>query len=137
MSSQEHRALLVEVDFRTGRRAGGVNPRDENLQSYGWQSLPNQPGENVEIRLVEDDRDLSEYEDVDGVTVFRGREEINEAIEEYIPPNYDVGDREQVRRWAERRGIDLNNLPNNPYDRKAALFDLNADTVRKKDPRPV
>lgn len=135
MPTDEFRALLIEVDYRSGRRAGGVNPRDENLQSYGWQSLPNQPGPNVEIRVVEDDRGLSDYEGVEGVTVLRGREEINTAIEENIPPNYDVGEREQVRRWADRRGIDLNNLPNNPYDRKEALFDLDADTVRKTEPR--
>lgn len=33
------RALLIEFDLKTGKRAGGINPKDPKLQCYGWQDL--------------------------------------------------------------------------------------------------
>jgi len=83
------RALLVEVNYRTGRRAGGVDPRDENLQCYGWQSLPEQVGPDVELRLVEDDRSLAQYRDAAGVRVLEGQGEIKAAIERFVPERPD------------------------------------------------
>ena len=74
------RALLVEVDFKTGKRAGDVNPRDPKLQCYGWQDLESNPGR--EIRIVEDDRDLSQYKGVKGVTILDGEKAINTAIQQ-------------------------------------------------------
>ena len=74
------RALLVEVDFRTGKRAGNVNPKDPKLQCYGWQDLDSEPG--LEIRVVEDDRDLSIYNGVEGVTILDGETVINTAIQQ-------------------------------------------------------
>jgi len=131
------KALLVEVDFTTGWRAGGVDPRDPNLQSYGWQSLPEAPGKDHEIRVVEDDRDLSDYEGVDGVEVIHGVGDINKAIEEHIPPNYTVGDRDDVREWARRNDVDLSDFPNQPHERRKALYEAGADTVRKEGPKII
>ena len=74
------RALLVEVDFKTGKRAGDVNPKDPKLQCYGWQDLESVPG--LEIRVVEDDRDLSQYKGVKGVTILDGETVINTAIQQ-------------------------------------------------------
>ena len=68
------RALLIEVDFKTGKRAGGVNPRDPKLQCYGWQDTESEPGK--EIRIVEDDRDLSVYKGVPGVTILNGEKAV-------------------------------------------------------------
>ena len=99
------RALLVEVDYHSGKRAGDVDPKDPNLQSYGWQSLPDRDGPDVEIRLVEDGRDLSKYEDEPGVRILVGEEEIEAAIEEYVPPTYQA-DNDLLREWLEREGRD-------------------------------
>ena len=131
------RALLIRVNYRTGTRAGGVDPKDNNLQSYGWQSLPREPGEDVEIRIVEDDRDLDRFEDEPGVKVLEGAEAIDTAIDEYIPPKYQIGDREDVREWARREDVDLNEFPDANPDRARELYEAGADTVTKKEPPKV
>lgn len=82
------RALLIEWNPRTGERAGGINPRDPKLQCYGWQNSDVEPA--VEIRVVEDDRDLSSLEGVEGVTILEGKQAINNAIDTYIPPQYGI-----------------------------------------------
>jgi len=47
------RALLIEFDLATGKRAGDINPKDPALPCYGWQNLEREPA--IEIRLVEDE----------------------------------------------------------------------------------
>jgi hypothetical protein len=86
------RALLIRVDFETGERAGGIDPTDKNLHCPGWQSLPEKQGEDVEIRLVQDDRDLSAYEDIPGVVILEGEEEIDAAVSQHIPADFRVTD---------------------------------------------
>ena len=109
------RGLLIEIkNWRTGERAGGINPRDPNLRAIGgplWQSLDHEPKGDWEIRLVLDDRDLSNYEgkiilddgsevyhvsdipedetivDVDGVIVLNSKDEIN-AVVDHLPEKY-------------------------------------------------
>ncbi|MCL0076488.1 hypothetical protein M1O12_00390 [Dehalococcoidia bacterium] len=99
------RALLIEVDFETGKRAGGIDPRDPNLRCRGWQNLDSEPG--LEIRLVEDDRDLSQYAGVPGVTVLEGKDAINAAIQANFPPRYDVVDRELLLAHLREKGVSL------------------------------
>jgi len=92
-------ALLIEFDLKTGRRAGNINPRDKGLKCYGWQNLDEEDinakgyvwksdipaGQRaLEIRVVEDGRDLSQYEGVPGVTVLRGNAAINDALDRYF-----------------------------------------------------
>jgi len=91
--------LLIEFDLRTGRRAGGIDPRDGGLKCYRWQNLEEEdinakgyvwrsdipPGlRALEIRVIEDGRDVSQYEGIPGVTVLRGSREINEALDRYF-----------------------------------------------------
>lgn len=91
--------LLIEFDLRTGRRAGDIDPRDPGLKCYRWQNLDEEdinakgyvwqsdlpPGSRgLEIRVVEDGRDLSQYEGVPGVTVLRGNAAINAALDSYF-----------------------------------------------------
>ncbi|GAG55712.1 unnamed protein product, partial [marine sediment metagenome] len=94
-----------EVDFRTGKRAGDINPRDPKLQCYGWQDLESKPGR--EIRVVEDDRDLSVYKGVAGVTILDGEEAINEAIVANIPVKYAVKDKELLLAHLKEKSISL------------------------------
>lgn len=84
------RALLIEFNLRTGERAGGINPKDPKLPCYGWQNLESTPA--LEIRLVEDERDLSKLVGIKGITILEGREEINQAIQANIPAIYSVKD---------------------------------------------
>jgi len=128
------RGLLIEIkDWRTGERAGGIDPRDPNLKALGgplWQCLDHEPKGDWEVRAVLDDRDLSKYEgkiilddgseaynvadipadatimDVDGVIVLNSDAEIN-AVLDHIPDKiYTSGiDREKLITWAEKAGI--------------------------------
>jgi len=92
-------ALLIEFDLKSGRRAGNIDPRDKGLKCYGWQNLDEEDinakgyvwksdipaGQRaLEIRVVEDGRDLSQYEGVPGVTVLRGNAAINDALDRYF-----------------------------------------------------
>lgn len=80
------KALLIEFDLETGKRAGGINPKDPKLPCRGWQNLEVVPA--LEIRLVEDDRDLSNLKDVKGITILEDKEAINNAIDTYIPSQF-------------------------------------------------
>jgi len=91
--------LLIEFDLRTGRRAGNISPKDAGLKCYGWQNLDEEDinikgytwrsdlpagSRALEIRVVEDGRDISQYEGVAGVTILRGDASINEALDRYF-----------------------------------------------------
>ncbi len=111
------KALLIEVDFRTGKRAGGINPRDPKLQCYGWQDLEGESG--CEIRIVEDDRDLSQYKGVAGVTILDGKTAINEAITANIPVKYAVKDKELLLAHLKEKGISLDTFASKTLQDKA------------------
>jgi len=70
--------LLIEFNLNTGKRAGNINPKDPKLQCYGWQDLESIPAR--EVRVIEDDRDIEQYEGIAGITVLRGKTEIKQAI---------------------------------------------------------
>ena len=130
------RALLVEVDFKTGKRAGDVNPKDPKLQCYGWQDLESVPG--LEIRVVEDDRDLSQYKGVKGVTILDGKEAINAAIDTYIPIKYAVKDKELCLAHLKEKGISLDTLVGKTMDMAAKdLFTQGLAGVAERKPGKV
>ena len=79
-------ALLIEWNVYTGKRAGNIDPNDPGLQCYGWQTWDQEPA--LELRLIEDDRDISQYENIKGVTIIRGIEAINKCIADNFPPRY-------------------------------------------------
>jgi len=99
------RALLIEWNPKTGKRAGDINPRDSKLQCYGWQNSDVDPA--VEIRVVEDDRDLSYLKGVSGVTILEGKDAINNAIDTYIPPKYGVQSEYLMREHMKEKNISL------------------------------
>lgn len=82
------KALLIEFDLSTGKRAGNISPHDRGLPCRGWQNLETTPA--LEIRLIADDRDVSQYEGITGVTILDGKEAINQAIQADIPSQYKV-----------------------------------------------
>lgn len=102
------RALLIEFDLRTGKRAGDISPRDPKLPCHGWQDLESEPA--IEIRLVEDDRDLSIYNGIAGVTVLEGAAAINQAITANVPIKYAVKDKELLLAHLKERGVSLDTL---------------------------
>ena len=99
------KALLIEWNPKTGERAGGINPRDPKLQCYGWQNSDVDPA--IEIRVVEDDRDLSHLKGVSGVTILEGKKAINDAIDTYIPPKYGVQSEYLMREHMKEKNMPL------------------------------
>jgi len=130
------RALLIEVDFKTGKRAGGINPRDPKLQCYGWQDLESKPGR--EIRIVEDDRDLSSLEGVAGVTILNGKAAINAAIDTNIPIRYAVKDKELLLAHLKEKGVSLDTFAGRTLqDVAKELYDQGLAGIAKKNPEMV
>jgi len=99
------RALLIEWNSKTGKRAGNINPRDPKLQCYGWQNTEREPA--LEIRLVEDNRDLSSLRGVQGITILEGKDAINEAIEANMPTLYAVKSEYLMREHMKEKKIPL------------------------------
>jgi len=130
------KALLIEVDYQSGERPGDIDPRDPNLQCYGWQSLPEQDGADVEVRLVEDERDLSKYEGVAGVRVLEGEEAINEVIEEYVPPKY-TSNEEAVRSWLKRNNERVDKYEDKPPVERLKLLHKEGAPVHKEPPNKL
>lgn len=117
----EERALLIEWNPSTGNRAGDINPRDKNLHCNGWQNMDVSPA--VELRLVTDDRDLSAYENTDGVNVLIGKDAINKEIVKNFPSKFVIEDEliysEHIK--SNRGKMDIASLPNNREDRLKEL----------------
>lgn len=111
------RALLIEFDLRSGKRAGNISPKDHNLPCHGWQDLEREPA--IEIRLVEDDRDLSVYEGVAGIVVLEGKDAINEAIQANIPSRYAIKDKELLVAHLKEKGVSLDTLAGKTLDKEA------------------
>ncbi len=128
------KALLIEVDFVTGKRAGNINPRDSNLPCYGWQDLER----GLEIRLVEDDRDLSQYEGVAGVTVLDGKESINQSIIDTVPTKYAIKDKELLIAHLKEKNILLDTLVGKTLDTQAeTLFKQGFAGIVERKPNLV
>ena len=112
------RALLIEWDS-TGTRAGDINPKDPDLLCHGWQNMDIEP--HIELRLVNDDRDLSEYIDTPGVTILEGKTAINKAIDDNFPAKLFVQDKlffeEHVKELVSDKKIKISELPDN-YDKR-------------------
>lgn len=130
------RALLIEFDLKTGKRAGNINPKDPKLPCYGWQDLEREPA--IEIRLVDDDRDLSSLEGVAGVTVLEGKDAINQAITANIPVKYAVKDKELLLAHLGKKGISLDTLAGKTLDKAAKeLFDKGLAGIVERKPKLV
>lgn len=99
------KALLIEFDVHTGMRAGKINPRDPKLQCHGWQDLESTPAK--EVRIIEDDRDLSQYEGIEGVTVLRGKAEIKQAIRNICKSRYTVENETLFQEHLRQKSIKL------------------------------
>jgi hypothetical protein len=130
------RGLMIEFDLTTGKRAGDINNKDPNLLCHGWQDLSRDPA--LEIRLVEDDRDLSSLVGVPGVTILEDRDAINAAITANIPIRYVVKDKELLLAHLKDRGISLDTLSGMTLDMAAKdLYDAGLGGIVKREPRLV
>lgn len=131
-----NRALLIEFDPRTGKRAGGIGNKDPKLVCYGWQDLDSIPAR--EVRLVMDDRDLSQYEGKAGITVLNGEAEIQAAIDSIATDHYKITNETLLTEHIRQRGISLDDYAG--WDEKDVLKDLLSKGlvgIRKREPTKV
>lgn len=103
------KALLIEFNVNTGIRAGNIDPNDPKLQCYGWQNLDVSP--QVEIRVIEDDRDVSQYEGIKGVSILKDKTQINKAIDEHIPVRYGIADEVLFIEHLRQQKIKFDDIP--------------------------
>lgn len=120
------RALLIEWEGN-GHRAGDINNKDVNLECRGWQNLNVVP--MLELRLINDDRDLDYLKGVDGVTIILGADAINAAIDKHFPPKYHLSDefiyQEHFKQKGRKSGTEINidSLPEDYQERLKVLKD--------------
>lgn len=102
------KALLIDFDLSTGKRAGDISPKDPNLLCHGWQDLESEPAR--EIRVIEDDRNVAQYEGILGVTILNGEAEINQAITDITPERYSIQDERLFLEHLRQRKINLDDF---------------------------
>jgi len=133
------KALLIEWDPSTGKRAGNINPRDQNLRCNGWQNMDVTPA--IELRLVEDERNLSKYKNIDGVTVIEGQDQINAAIDANFPSKIMIEDdliySEHVKEKIKGKKIDIDKLPDNREERLRELKAIGILGIVERKPQKV
>lgn len=129
------KGLLIEFDVTRGDRGGGrpagVRAKDPGLQCYGWQDLEATP--QVEIRVIEDDRDISQFEgrEAEGVKVLYTDEEIQAEIDK-LPAKYSVEDSDLFQAHIRQKNIDLDTLKGKTNrEQLAELHELGVKGVRK------
>ncbi len=135
------KALLIEWNQRTGVRAGNINPKkDQQLLCHGWQNMEVDPA--IELRLIEDDRNMSQYEGVPGITILNGKESINNAIDANFPSKISIEDNliyeEHVKEQISDKKIKINELPDNRTKRLKKLKDeYGIKGIREIEPQKV
>ena len=128
------KALLIEVDFSTGRRAGGIKTKNNpNLMCHGWQDTD----AGLEIRIVEDG-DTKPYENISGITILDGEKAINKAITANIPIKYAVKDNELLIAHLKEKGISLDTLAGKSLqDAAKELYAQGLAGIVKRKPKLV
>lgn len=129
------KALLIEFDVNTGIRAGNIDPNDPKLQCYGWQNLEVSP--QIEIRVIEDDRDVSQYEGIKGVSILKDKTQINKAIDEHIPVRYGIADEVLFIEHLRQRKINLDDIPKKRQEVLKELLNKGIKGIAERKPLKV
>jgi len=132
------KALLIEWDPSTGIRAGNINPKDPKLRCNGWQNMDVSPA--MELRLVEDNRDLTVYNKVKGVTVLQSVDKINAAIDANFPSKLVIDDEviyaAHIKKVSSE--LDFDAMPDDRTKRLEYLKKIhNIKGIRETKPRKV
>ncbi len=130
------KALLIEFDVSTGKRPTDIKADDPGLWCYGWQKLDVVPA--LEIRMIQDDRDISQYEGVPGVTVLEGDVAIDAAIDALKLERYSIENETLFKMSVDQKKINLDAYEG--WKSADVLKDLHSKKVlglRKTSPKKV
>jgi hypothetical protein len=103
------KAIKIKVDFESGKRAGGINPRSKNLRgSSSWQDTD----AGWEIRMVLDEN-VERYRNVTGVTVLEDEAAIEAELAASFPSKtlYKVTNEALLSLSLQQLNPDLSDLP--------------------------
>ncbi len=128
------KAICIKTDFTTGRRAGGINPKDKNLPGNpNWQNSKM----GCEIRLVKNG-DVSKYEGVEGVEILDGEAAINAKVAEVHLPHFGAFNDALMVESIRQKSVILSTLPaDDPKALLGALYELGVAGIRKSNPPPT
>lgn len=91
------KALLIEVDWETGVRAGGFKAKNNNEWMVPWTRDTVGPnGVGVEVRVPLDDALVDSWRDIDGIQVLETDQAIDQAIQQHIIGAVDQQERFEI-----------------------------------------
>ena len=129
------KALRVEVDFQTGRRAGGIDPRDRSLATPpSWQNTDL----GIEITLVRDGN-ADRFRDVEGIEILDGAEAIDAAVLAIQPEDqFSIKHEAMLVEYIRQASVDITGLKGKSMNEVAReLFDKECPCVVKRHRRVV
>lgn len=99
--------LRIVVNFNTGERAGGINPRDPNLRGHSsWQRID----QAIEVRIILDGN-IAPYRNLMGVTILIGTDAVDAAIAALQSPiSYAVQSWDMVAAHVAQTETDISDL---------------------------
>lgn len=123
------KALRIQVDFTSGRRAGGLDPR--RLRGHpSWQSTDL----GIEVRAIPEDT-AEQYVAIEGVTVLNNRDAIVAVLDEIADHRYRITNNELMLESVRQKGIDLSDIDNRDQaDLARILFERGALGIAAPDP---
>lgn len=131
-------ALRIEFDLWSGKRSGDINPHDRGLPCYGWQDLESVPA--WEIRLIDDDRDVSQYEGIKGITILHNEAEIQAEIDK-LPVQYSVNEPNLFQAHINQKGksaLNLDTLPGTTIQKQLAyLYEQGIKGILRRQRDPI
>jgi len=129
------KAVVIEFDVNTGIRAGGISPKDFGLPCRGWQDLDSVPA--IEIRLLADGRDSTQYEGIPGVTVLADDAAIDAAIDANMPDKITVDNDMLMQVSIAQKAIDLDSIPGDSKAIIAELLRLGVKGIATRKPKKM
>jgi len=135
-SLKRYVALEIDVDFVTGTRAGGIDPRDLNLICPRWQNFE----AGKEIRLIVNetviDDYIERYRGVPGIAIIEGKDNINIRVKELVNPLYDVVSPALLHSSIVVKNIRIDDIPPtlDPFEQLRILYERGALGIRKREP---
>ena len=123
------KAIKLRVDFSTGKRAGGINPRGKKYPlSPEWQNIEG----GWEVRLVTE-AEACKFEGIDGIEILDGLEAIDAETCKCCKTEYAIWNDALMVESIRQTGINLSDLGNTlePKEIIIKLYDMGVAGIHK------